>query len=209
MNGKHDDSTNTTGTHESRPYHHGDLRRVLLDEAVKAIEEVGAAGLSLRELARRAGVSHAAPAHHFGDKTGLLTAVATAGYELLASELRRTGEEPGSFLDIGIAYIRFALEHRAYFEIMFRPDLLNSDNPELREASSRASALLYEPLMDAAENDASLDVLHAGVAAWSLVHGFATLWLNGVLPEQLGDDPEQAARSVASMLFRPVPGISR
>jgi AcrR family transcriptional regulator len=77
-------------TSSARPYHHGDLRRAVLDAAVAAIAESGPAALSLRDLARRAEVSHAAPAHHFGDKAGVLTALAAEGYALLADALLET-----------------------------------------------------------------------------------------------------------------------
>ncbi|HEV7962299.1 MAG TPA: helix-turn-helix domain-containing protein, partial [Actinoplanes sp.] len=104
-------------------YHHGDLRRALLDAAAEVIEEQGPAALSLRDLARRAGVSHAAPTHHFGDKAGLLTALATEGYGLLVAELAEEWAATHSFLEQGVAYVRFAIRHRAHFEVMFRPDL--------------------------------------------------------------------------------------
>ncbi|MEV6629611.1 TetR/AcrR family transcriptional regulator [Actinoplanes sp. NPDC051470] len=109
----------------TKPYHHGDLRRALLTEAAVAIEESGVAKLSLRDLARRAGVSHAAPTHHFGDKAGLLTALAVEGYHRLAAELGAAE----SFLDGGVAYVRFAVTHRAHFEVMFRPDLYHASDP--------------------------------------------------------------------------------
>ena len=87
---------------DARPYHHGDLPRVLLDAAVQAILEVGPAAVSLRDLARRTGVSHAAPAHHFGDKAGLLTAVAADGFRRLAATLGEAYEATGSFLEVGV-----------------------------------------------------------------------------------------------------------
>src|SRR5687768_10681055 len=99
-------------------YHHGDLRRVLLAEAAAAIADVGPAALSLRELARRAGVSHAAPAHHFGDKTGLLTALAVEGYDLLGSALAASWESEHDFLEVGVAYVGFAVDHPAHFLVM-------------------------------------------------------------------------------------------
>jgi AcrR family transcriptional regulator len=184
---------------DARPYHHGDLPRALLEAAVEAIAEVGPAAVSLRDLARRAGVSHAAPAHHFGDKAGLLTAVAVDGFRRLAAALGETYQATGSFLEVGVAYMRFAVNHRAHFEVMFRPELYRTDDPELVQAREQARELLYPPAAEAA-NSPNGD-LRAGVAAWSLVHGLATLWLNQNLPPQLGDDPEQIAREVAQYLF--------
>jgi AcrR family transcriptional regulator len=193
-------STTSPASKDARPYHHGDLPRVLLDAAVQAIAEVGPAAVSLRDLARRAGVSHAAPAHHFGDKAGLLTAVAADGFERLAATLREAYQTTGSFLEVGVAYVRFAVTHRAHFEVMFRPELYRPDDPELVQAREQARALLYPPAADTVNNPDG-DQVRAGVAAWSLVHGLATLWLNHNLPPQLGDDPEQITREVAHYLF--------
>jgi AcrR family transcriptional regulator len=194
-------STDTSPRKDSRPYHHGDLRRALLQAAVETIAEAGPAAVSLRDLARRTGVSHAAPAHHFGDKAGLLTAVATDGFRRLAATLRQTYQATGNFLEVGVAYVRFAVTHRAYFEVMFRPELYHPDDPELFQAREQARALLYPPAAEAATSPDGRDDLRAGVAAWSLVHGLATLWLNHNLPPQLGDDPEQLTREVAHYLF--------
>ena len=167
------------------PYHHGDLRRALLGAALEVLDEVGPSALSLREVARRAGVSHAAPAHHFGDKSGLLTAIAIEGFELLIDEL---AAQP-NFLEVGVGYVRFAIAHRSHFDVMFRPELQRRDDARLLEVKANANALLYPPA-------GSLD---AGVAAWSLVHGFATLWIDGALPD-VGGDPEQAIRRLAAAL---------
>jgi len=177
----------------TRPtYHHGDLRRVLLAAAASAIEESGVAALSLRALSRRAGVSHAAPAHHFGDKAGLLTALAAEGYDMLADALDRAD----SFLETGVAYVRFAVEHRAHFEVMFAPDLYRADDPALIAARDRSEEVLYrraDEMPDAAADPGA--VREAALAAWSIAHGFATLWLSGSLPD-LGASPEHAARLV-------------
>jgi AcrR family transcriptional regulator len=193
-------TTDTSPSRDARPYHHGDLPRALLEAAIQAIHEVGPAAVSLRDLARRTGVSHAAPAHHFGDKAGLLTAVATDGFRRLATTLGETYQATGSFLEVGVAYVRFAVTHRAHFEVMFRPELYRTDDPELVRAQDAARALLYPPAAEAANRPDGDDV-RAGVAAWSLVHGLATLWLNQNLPPQLGDDPEQITREVAHYLF--------
>ncbi|MBL7254826.1 TetR/AcrR family transcriptional regulator [Paractinoplanes lichenicola] len=171
-------------------YHHGDLRRVLLEATAAAIQEHGVAALSLRDLARRAGVSHAAPAHHFGDKAGLLTAFAAAGFEELATAL--AGDD---FLEMGVAYVRFALSRPAHFEVMFRPDLYHADDPALLAARAKSSEALYGEDTDKT----------AGQAGWSIAHGFATLWLSGAFPGR-DQDPLDLARA----LFRQLnPGYSQ
>lgn len=182
-------------------YHHGHLRQAILTAAIAALAESGPAQLSLRDLARRAGVSHAAPAHHFGDKAGLLTAIAAEGYNLLADTLTAAQRRTADFLEVGVAYVRFAVDHRAHFEVMFRPDLYRPDDPEVASARQRAADALSGGVGSVAATRRGPDVPLAGVAAWSLVHGFATLWLNHALPAGLGDDPETAARAVAAILF--------
>jgi AcrR family transcriptional regulator len=189
-----------TATIEKRPYHHGDLRRVLLDAALQAIASDGPSNLSLRELARRAGVSHAAPAHHFGDKVGLLTAIAVEGFGLLADETSGAFARTGSFLEVGVAYVRFAVRHRAHFEVMFRPELLRAEDPALGDARRRSGEALYGPVGTVAPGGSG-ETLRAGVAAWALVHGLATLYLDGNLPPALGNDPEAITREVAVRLF--------
>ncbi|HEV7646640.1 MAG TPA: TetR/AcrR family transcriptional regulator [Actinophytocola sp.] len=169
-------------------YHHGDLQRVLIEAALELIAERGPAAVSLRDLARAAGVSHAAPAHHFGDKAGLFTAIAIQGNELLAEALAG-----GELRDMGVRYVRFAAEHPSHFEAMFRPDLYHRDDPGLLAARARTS-----------------EVLRAGVpgghdqvmlAAWSLAHGFATLRRTGNFERLLGGrDAEDAFRELAGLL---------
>ncbi|PXY21244.1 TetR/AcrR family transcriptional regulator [Prauserella muralis] len=186
----------------SRRYHHGDLRRAVLDAAVEVITEAGPAGVSLRELARRAGVSHAGPIHHFGDKAGVLTALAAEGYDLLAGSLTEVRDRTGEFVEVGVAYVRFAIAHRAHFEVMFRPDLYHADDPAVVAASTRASEVLTGGVATVADRTGDADLAVAGVAAWSIVHGFATLCLTGALSPRFADDPETTARAVAGMLFR-------
>ncbi|MFB4309794.1 TetR/AcrR family transcriptional regulator [Actinomadura sp. GTD37] len=178
-------------------YHHGDLRRTIMEAAVAAIAESGPAGWSLRELARRAGVSHAAPAHHFGDKTGLLTAVAAEGYALFADALEAAGDDLHA---VGLAYVRFAVDHRAHFEVMFSPGLYRAGDPGLAAARDRAGRVLAEGVRGASPGRPDGDRTR-GLAAWSIVHGFAHLWLSGALPPDLGDDPVAAARPVIEHLF--------
>lgn len=179
------------------PYHHGDLRRALLDAAVAQIEQVGPSNVSLRSVARLAGVSHAAPAHHFGDKIGLFTAIAAEGFRLLAAETTPVVERGDALLQSGLAYVRFAVEHPGHFQVMFRPDLQRTDDPALAVARDRSFDVLYRAARRGAGLADDDDVTGLAVAAWSVVHGFATLWLGGNLAEQLSGDLDEAARVVA------------
>jgi AcrR family transcriptional regulator len=179
-----------------RPYHHGDLRAELLRAAIETIEEAGLGALTLRSVARRAGVSHTAAAYHFGDKAGLLTAIAVDGYRRLGEALGGA-EHCGTFLDVGVAYVEFAVSHRAHFAVMFRPELLHADDEMLRRARARTAEILY------GTSEPSDDELADGLAAWAIVHGLATLWLDGNIPPRLGRDPAVVARLVAARLATP------
>ncbi|MQM26916.1 TetR/AcrR family transcriptional regulator [Glycomyces albidus] len=176
-------------------YHHGDLRRALIDAAVAAVAETGPSALSLRAVAKRAGVSHAAPAHHFGDKAGLLTAVAAEGFDRLADALERAWATTGDFSAVGAAYVRFAIDHRAYFAIMFRPELLHVDDPDLLRAEARSGAALHRG-SGGADPDAGFNA--RALAAWSLAHGFAELLIAGNFSRAVIDDPEAAFKAVAA-----------
>lgn len=165
------------------------------------IDEVGPTHVSLRQLARRAGVSHAAPAHHFHDKRGLLTAVATEGFTLLADRLAEVLRDTGELLEVGVAYVEFAVAHRAHFEVMYRPDLYDPTAPELLAARGQTTAALAAAIETLPPAPVAASRRIEGLAAWSLVHGFANLWLNGAFPPDLGTDPATAARQVARVLF--------
>lgn len=186
----------------TKPYHHGDLRRELIRHALAEITENGVPALSLRELARRAGVSHAAPAHHFGDKTGLLTAIATEGFTLLADTLEAARVR--GFLETGVAYVSFAVEHPAHFTVMFGP--VGEGDADLAAARDRAGAILDEGVVDLPHPPAEADRHDAAIAAWSLVHGFATLWLNGALSLGSDADPRTTARRIVTALLAGEPG---
>jgi AcrR family transcriptional regulator len=187
----------TSVTHDR--YHHGDLRRALLDELAAVIVERGPSHVSIREVASRAGVSHTAASYHFADKAGLLTALATQGHGALATALEAARAE--GFLAVGVAYVRFSVEHPAHFAVMWRPDLVRMDDPELAAARTRSGAVLYggvaEATGSAAPRHGALDTLTAGIAAWSLVHGLCTLHLAGVLPGGLPSDVDELTRAVA------------
>ncbi|MCH0540316.1 TetR/AcrR family transcriptional regulator [Streptomyces sp. MUM 203J] len=176
-------------------YHHGDLRRAVVSAALEVIRSDGVAAISLRDLARRAGVSHAAPAHHFKDKTGLLTAIATEGFELLAAALNAVPTGTAHRLrEMGSRYVGFALGHPAHFEVMFRPHLLRGDDPDLATARERVARTLRSGIEDLPAAGRP-DARRTGLAAWSLAHGFATLQLSGSLPV-LDDDPVETFRTL-------------
>jgi AcrR family transcriptional regulator len=179
-----------------RPYHHGDLRAALLRAALDTIRDDGPVAFSLRQVARRAAVSHTAAAYHFGDKAGLLTAIAVEGYRRLGDALD-DARSRGTFLDVGIAYVTFAVTNRVYFDVMFRPELQHRDAEELKQARARTADILYGTTTPTDEE------LADGVAAWAIVHGLAALWLDDNLPAQLGDDPATITRLVASRLHTP------
>ncbi|MFB6875153.1 TetR/AcrR family transcriptional regulator [Streptomyces sp. NPDC056323] len=183
-----------------RTYHHGDLRRAVLTAALDVIRTEGPGALSLRDLARRAGVSHAAPAHHFKDRTGLLTAIATEGYERFADALA----DAPDLRERGVRYVRFAVDHPAHFQVMFQPDLYRADDPGLLAAKDHASAELRAGVTGLPAAGRCDDARLAGVAAWSLAHGFATLLLSGNLEAAVGTrDPEEVFRSVTQLMFAP------
>ncbi|MCX4738692.1 TetR/AcrR family transcriptional regulator [Streptomyces antibioticus] len=197
------------------PYHHGDLRRAILTAALDVIAADGPAALSLRDLARRAGVSHAAPAHHFRDRTGLLTAIAAEGFGLLAAATK----ESADLKEAGVRYVRFAREHPAHFQVMFTPSLLRADDLELTTARALSADALRTVVAQARHHTAegtetpqeaqgaedARDARLTGIAAWSVAHGFATLLLSHNLDDLVGDRaPEEVFETLTGLLFRPL-----
>ena len=177
-------------------YHHGDLKATILAEAAALVAERGADGLSLRELARAAGVSHAAPAHHFTDRRGLFTALATEGFGMLADALKNARPD---FIDAALAYVRFALNHPGHYDVMFDKSLYDAADPQLVAAEAAAGAELAAGVGTLEDPRAKDDPQAAQLAAWSLVHGFSLLWLNGAIDREA--DPTATVRRVAGMLY--------
>lgn len=187
-----------------RPYHHGNLREALLQAAVEEIAASGPARLSLREVARRVGVSSGAPAHHFGDKQGLLAAVAADGYRGLAEATARAAQSPTENTSVALAYVRYAVSHPAHFAVMFRPDLYDPAEPELKAQRDAAGAVLIETIARQMPTGTEQQHLSAAIAAWSFTHGFATLWLTGNLDlaGAAGQDPVSVAGDALDALLR-------
>lgn len=180
-----------TSRPEERPaerYHHGDLKAALIQAADEILAEQGVEGFTLREAARRAGVSPAAPSHHFGSSAGLLSEVAVLGFDALAKHLHVDASQgtPTQRLRMqGIGYVRFALTYPGRFHLMFRRDLLSPDHAALHEAGERTMAQLEDTIraMHSIPPDQPLPPPARAelFAAWSMVHGFAHLVLDGKL----------------------------
>ena len=160
-------------------YHHGDLRRALIDAALEILEEEGADKLSLRAIARRVGVSQTAPYSHFANRDQLLGSVAAAGFRLfgesMTTEARRQGES-GHLLGLGIGYMRFALAHPALYRLMFTGD---RSTLALSEELAQASAASFEMIRSGVAQRLGNEDEDAAYAAWSMVHGLAELALAG------------------------------
>ncbi len=174
-------------TEEKTAYHHGDLRAALLAAAESVLAETGVEGFSLRRVAREVGVSHSAPAHHFGDTQGLLAAMATEGFRrfLAAMQARQAAcasDDPEALLTAsGLGYLDFTLAAPALFKLMFGSDRVDTCDPDLEKASAAAFDHLARDIARLRgvspydDQDAMADVM----ASWSMVHGFASLLLSG------------------------------
>lgn len=174
----------TQSTRQKGSYHHGNLAQTLISATVELLSKKGSESLSLREVARIAGVSHGAPAHHFGDKAGLLTAVAIEGHQLLAKQIKqnvnRKRTAQSRLIAAGDSYIRFAIKHPGHFTIMFQSTQINRQSPDYQNAASETLTTLSNCVADLTETQISAKKLEGIVMAlWSQVHGFSTLWLAG------------------------------
>lgn len=185
-------------------YHHGNLRRAVLDSAAEIIAQQGPASLSLREVARRAGVSHGAPAHHFHDRRGMFTALACEGFERLAAAMEAP-TSAGDFAAVAQAYVAFALTNPGHYAVMFRRDLVDNADPDLVAARRRTGELLATGLAGMEAGLVTAEPRVARLAAWSLVHGFASLWLSNAIEDRDRLDPIQLTREMGEQLFGDIP----
>ncbi len=196
---------------EPGPYHHGDLRASLLAAAARWLDERGAESLTLRELARAAGVSHAAPYHHFTGRDELMAGVAEHAFDRLGDALARAAANAGntgqSLLDIGEAYVREALAHPAQFRLMFGPMLARkAEHAGLQRAAERA----FTVLLDAATRHAPERGLELALAGWSLSHGAANLAIDGAfggLPIAAADARKLARLDAGALVRRMVAAL--
>jgi AcrR family transcriptional regulator len=193
-------------------YHHGRLKRALIDTAVKAIARHGMDSLSLRELAARAGVSPGAPYHHFASRDELLASIAEEGFarleaQLIAARDAAPGDASARLEALGLAYVTFAVSAPGYFRVMFH-GASKSSGPT--EAGLRAFHILRDAVVacqqagQAPKGDATGLVL----LAWSAVHGFSTLRLDRALPFE-GLEPERLAPEIGRLIARMFMGLAR
>lgn len=180
------------------PYHHGALHDALLTAAERVLERDGLSGLTLRAAAREAGVSHAAPTHHFGDMTGLLSELAAAGFRRFGAALRAAAATRASAAErvaaMGEAYVAFARDNPGMFLLMFRSERLDGSRPALREAMDDAFALLTRGVsaMHRGAPPPAQTLIAEVVGSWALVHGFAMLMLDRRLDRILAHLPKGA-----------------
>jgi AcrR family transcriptional regulator len=165
---------------EARPYHHGDLRRALVDAARRILEAEGPTALSLRAVAREAGVSPAAPYHHFKDKAELLDAVAQEGWDMLDQAMARAREaaEPAEKLTaLGIAYVCFARENPALYRVMYDAARDKEALPEnVKDSEDSAYCKVRDTMVElGADPNAEIDLELATTAAWCAGHGLAEM----------------------------------
>jgi len=191
-------------TPEKHPYHHGDLRRALLRHAEAELAENGVEGFSLRKLARRAGVSHAAPAHHFQDTKGLMTALAIEGYTKFTAMMEagaRNAQTPQArLLGIGMGYVDFARTHKALFRLIFASDLPNYEDADLQRVADASFIVLTDTIAQA--RGGQVDDMEADYAMWALVHGLSDLLISNRL-QSVQDLPENAQKAqIEKILMR-------
>lgn len=171
----------------TQPYHHGTLRQALLNAAEAILDHEGIDALTLRAAARQAGVSHGAPAHHFHDLTGLLTELAASGFVRLKQAIQDGGPDSdgtANAISMGLNYVSFARAHPGIFKLMFRSERLDWSSEALSMAGSECFRLLTPTAASSGAQSVMGDVeaLTVASAKWSLVHGLATLVVDGRLP---------------------------
>ena len=188
---------------KAEKYHHGNLKAALLKAAFKLIEKIGLEGFTLREVARKAGVSHNAPYRHFSSKESLLAALATDSfqqlYEALQVAVANCSEPPERLHDAAIAYLRFALKNPARFNVMFHSTFDREAYPEYVSAYTGLLDLLSELIEQHRNLTTSRET--AGELVWASIHGIAELGLAGRLRHGSQPELEQLADAATSVLL--------
>ncbi|NBE50419.1 TetR/AcrR family transcriptional regulator [Streptomyces boluensis] len=191
---------------QSTAYHHGDLRAACLRAARELLEEDGSAGLSLRAVARRAGVSATAPYRHFADRDALVSAVAAEGYRELAEQLAAAHPAPSTPDDlaaVAVVYVRFALDHPALFRAMFA-EPCDPTSEERVAATAVISEYVQGIVRDAFPGS---DASALSTAVWALVHGLAFLHLDGKLDTSTPEVVVEQVRAAVYAFFTAAPAM--
>ena len=193
-----------------KDYHHGDLRRALIEAAVETIAKRGVDALNLRRLASEIGVTTGAPYHHFANREQLLRAIAEDGFarlgaQLIAARDAAPAEAGAKLVALGVAYVGFAKANPGHFRAMFRGDASRPTEPGLR-----AYGLLRDAVIDCQQEGTAPagDPAPLVMTAWSAVHGFATLWVDGALPFE-GLNPDAMAPEIGRMVARMFAALAR
>ncbi|HLM44029.1 MAG TPA: TetR/AcrR family transcriptional regulator [Myxococcaceae bacterium] len=203
-------ATRKTSSKSKPRYHHGDLRHALIEASLALISEEGFSALTLREVARRAGVTHAAPYRHFADKEALLAAVAEEGFRTMSAQMReRMDRETGPTQRLaacGVAYVLFAIQHPAHFRVMFGPHFTGRvDHEALAKEGGNAFGLLVQSIVEGqkAGELREGEPMPLALMSWSLVHGLASLLVDGKLRKVLegGPQAEELAVFQTGLLF--------
>ncbi|BBZ43468.1 TetR/AcrR family transcriptional regulator [Mycobacterium parmense] len=187
-------------------YHHGDLKRALTSAALSLVAEKGPKGFTLTEAARRAGVSAAAPYRHFADKAELLAAVAEQGFRELHAALTAAGAgaPKARVIELGRAYVRWAVTHPDHYRVMFGAEIDKSDHPALAVAADEAFGDLLGVIAACREAGmfAGRDPREVAAPLWSLVHGVASLAIGGELGAVgIVEDPETIVVDVVGRML--------
>jgi AcrR family transcriptional regulator len=167
-----------------RPYHHGDLRTALIRAALLLVEQHGVKGLALSDAARKVGVSVAAPYRHFKDKEALLAEIAAEGFVLFRDAQARAAQSHPTdkverLVEMGVAYVNFALEHRSYFEVMWESGISKEKYPQVGQVAREAYLLLEKAATDLLPGEPAERQQALVATAWSVVHGYASLAIEG------------------------------
>ena len=180
-----------------RSYHHGDLRAELVRVAGDILDQGGPATLTLREAARRAGVSHSAPYRHFADRETLLAEVVAQGFAQLGAALREASAAGG--VEVARAYLRFALAHPSRYRLMYAGEIAPGCYPDLADSSKLVLRVLADSIPGLGDAE---HARRAGTASWALLHGLADLLLGGHLGPPASDaaDAERLVREVVAMM---------
>lgn len=181
-----------------------DSRAEILEASLSLLEEGGVEALSMREVARRTGLSHQAPYHHFGDRESILAELVQDGFKKLRGYFRKAMDRPHDYQHrmelMGRTYVQFALDHPEQFRLMFRAPLVDIEDHEHAKYEAESAFGMLVAAVTADRPERQEQELDAIIACWSVAHGLATLLLDGKLDQFLGTGPKVRAKAVASVM---------